>query len=296
MVAESRLRTALRRGRARAQTRAARAASALGFELRRKTFYLPFPDVDRLPDSLWADNRATPGLDLRIEEASQLLKELGPSIREFSATGFPIQNGSYEWGDAETLYAMLRRLKPTRVVELGSGASSHVIALAQAANADQGNPFVYEGYDPFPGWHEMGKVSGAAVHPVAAEDLDPSVVRTLRPDDVLFVDTTHTVKTGGDVVHIVLDMLPLLSPGVYVHFHDIFLPSEYPKEWVVDRRQAWAEQYLLQAFLAFNPVFEVVLPVHALTTHCPDLVREMIPSFTTTGGAGPGAFWLRRER
>jgi hypothetical protein len=132
------------------------------------------------------------------------------------------------------------------------------------------------------------------VHPIAAQDLDPDVVRALGHNDVLFVDTTHTVKTGGDVVHIVLEMLPRLASGVYVHFHDIFLPDEYPREWVVQRRRAWAEQYLLQAFLAFNSAFEVVLPLHALTRRQPELARETIPSFARTRGTGPGAFWIRR--
>ncbi|MGZ4173973.1 MAG: hypothetical protein ACXVQR_05795 [Solirubrobacteraceae bacterium] len=97
-----------------------------------------------------------------------------------------------------------------------------------------------------------------------AEDVDASEITALGRDDVLFVDTTHTVKSGGDVTRIVLDLLPLVASGVLVHFHDIFLPYGYPSAWVLEERRAWAEQYLLQAFLAFKAAFEVVFPAYAV--------------------------------
>lgn len=295
MASQQRFRIALRRGRVRAEAQAAAAARALGYELRRQHFYQPFPDVKRLPESLWISELAPAGIDLRIDSAATLVRELSGYTQEFPTLGFPIPNSSYEWGDAETLYGMLRHLKPRRLIELGSGASSHLIALTQATNAQDGSPFVFESYDPFVGWHEMGTVDGAIIHPVAAEDIDPSVVEVLEPNDVLFVDTTHTVKTGGDVVHIVLKVLPRVPAGVYVHFHDIFLPYEYPRDWVMQRRRAWAEQYLLHAFLAFNPTFEIVLPVYALWRKRPELMRSAIPTLGAMQGSGPGAFWIRRR-
>jgi hypothetical protein len=100
------------------------------------------------------------------------------------------------------------------------------------------------------------------------------------------------VKTGGDVVRIVLEVLPVLRPGVLVHFHDVFLPYEYPRAWVFELRRAWGEQYLLQAFLAYNEEFEVLMPCHALSRAEPERSSQLISSF------GPevarGAFWIRR--
>jgi hypothetical protein len=107
----------------------------------------------------------------------------------------------------------------------------------------------------------------------------------------LFVDTTHTVKIAGDVNRIVLDVLPILAPGVMVHFHDIYLPWEYPREFIVERRFFWAEQDLLQAFLAFNQQFEVLFATHALHRRQAKAVAELVPE---TVGATPGALWLRR--
>lgn len=112
----------------------------------------------------------------------------------------------------------------------------------------------------------------------------------LEEGDILFVDTTHTVRTGGDVVHIFLQILPRPAQGVIVHIHDIFLPYEYPRDWVVDRRRAWAEQYLLQAFLAFNTTFEVLMPNYAIARSAPDTLAQLGPKFRTGGRLG--GFWL----
>lgn len=291
---ESTLRLFLRRARRSVESRTGMVARRAGYEFRRRHFYEPFPDVEHFDERLWQWPHWPAAVDLNADAARALLLDLAPHIREFGRVGFPIVNGSYESVDAETLYAMLRRLRPKRVVELGSGASSYVIQHARIANAEDGADFTHTIYDPYPGWHPMGVTGGADIQPLAAERLDASVFDALGENDVLFVDTTHTVKTGGDVVHIMLDLLPRVPLGVYVHFHDIFLPFEYPRTWVVDERRAWAEQYLLEAFLSFNAAFEVVLPIHLLVREYPDLVREIVPSASSDVGTGAAAFWLRR--
>lgn len=276
------------------EARVGLALRSVGIELRRSSFYLPLPDAAHLPETLWSGPRPTPGLELRLDDGLRLTGAIGGYLTEFPTT-FQVANGSYEYGDAHTLWAMLRHLKPRHLIELGSGASSHLISAAKAANEADGSPLQFTTYDPFPGWHSMGAVPGSVVHPIAAERLDPQVVDTLESGDVLFVDTTHTVKTGGDVAHIFLELLPRLKSGVYVHIHDIFLPYEYPRRWVKDLRFAWAEQYLLQAFLAFNEQFEVVLPVHALWRDRHDQLVQVIPDLAQIEGEGPGAFWIRRR-
>lgn len=259
--------------------------------LRLPAFYLPFPEVERLPESLWSTERPMHGIDLRLDAATGLLHELSGHMSEPVLDDYDLANGTYEWSDLQTLYGMLRHLKPSQVMELGSGASTHVIQLARTVNEQEGSPFRHTAFDPFGGWHEMGVPDGLEIQPTPAERLDPAAVEALGADDVLFVDTTHTVKTGGDVQHIILYLLPRLAPGVHVHFHDIFLPYDYPRQWVVDERRAWAEQYLLEAFLAFNPEFEVVLPVGALSRKREVDFRRAIPRH---GPGGAGAFWIRR--
>jgi hypothetical protein len=302
-----------------------RALRPAGYQLSRRSFYSPIPIVEELSPALWDGPSELPGVDLRVEDALALLDgPLLPYLAEFHPplhpTGsggslpstrppglsaptepsgepsrFWLNNSSYESVDAETLYAILRHLKPARVHELGSGASTHVIHLAALANAREGSPLEHTVFDPFPFQvSPMGPVAGVPTHQIRAEDLDPARFAALLAGDVLFVDTTHTVRTGGDVTHIFLEILPRLAPGVTVHVHDIFLPYEYPREWVVDQRRAWAEQYLLQAFLAFNHDFEVVLPNHALARAAPDALKRAIPSFDPQT-VRPGGFWIRRR-
>lgn len=276
-------------------------AERTGHELVPRNYYSPLPDRDALNLDLWRGPRRLDGVDLRLDAAVDLLEELAPLIEEFdppterptSESRFYVENGGYGTVDAEVLYALLRHFQPARVIELGSGASSHVIAAAARANAAADRGFEHLIFDPFPfEANPIGPVNGPAVHPIRAEDLDEGVVSGLASGDVLFVDTTHTVKTGGDVTRIVLEFLPRLAPGVLVHLHDIFLPYEYPRGWVLDERRAYAEQYLLQAFLAFNPAYEVVFPAYAVARAVPELLASVVPSFRQ--GAAPGAFWIRR--
>jgi hypothetical protein len=304
-----------------AEDTAGRVLRPAGYQLTRRNFYSPIPIVEELPSSLWNGPSELSGVDLRVEDALALLDgPLRPYLAEFrpplhppapgasrytaepsglSAPAEPgrfwLDNRSYGCVDAETLYAMLRHLKPARVYELGSGASSHVIHLAGLASAEEGSPLEHTVFDPFPFTASpMGPVAGIPVHPIRAENLDPARFTALRAGDVLFVDTTHTVRTGGDVTHIFLEIVPRLAPGVAVHVHDVFLPHEYPRDWVVVERRAWAEQYLLQAFLAFNRDFEVVLPNYALARAAPDALRRAVPSFDPAT-VRPGAFWFRRR-
>ena len=112
----------------------------------------------------------------------------------------------------------------------------------------------------------------------------------LDRDDILFIDSSHTVKVGSDVNHLLGDVLPRLRPGVYVHVHDIFYPFEYPESWVVGGR-AWNEAYALRAFLAFNDTFEIVLFTSFLETFHKDTLERDMPLSVLNHG---GSIWLRR--
>ena len=279
-----------------------RAAGRLGYELHRvNDFYSPLPDVTKLREGLWDVPGPLPGIDLRVEDAFALLEhELAPFLGEFSgpkgplASGYELSNGFYSAVDSEVLYAIVRWRQPAQVIELGSGNSSRVIAHALERNRADGRAAEYRVYDPYPfyGGGQVPAPASADVRPLSATEVPLADIEGLERGDVLFVDTTHTVKTGGDVVRIVLELLPALRPGVVVHFHDIFLPYEYPRTWVLELRRAWAEQYLLQAFLAYNSGFEVLMPCHATSRSDPSRLRRSIPS--AHPGVAPGAFWIQR--
>ncbi len=267
-------------------------------------FYSPIPDLELVPGDIWERRSELAGIDLEVDSAITMIEEqLAPFVAELDipVSGpqepgcFYLQNENYESVDAELLYAIVRARKPRRVVELGSGFTTLLIGEAARRNADEGHETLHLAYDPYPRAQILGENTPPPTRfePLPATEVPLDDFRELEAGDVLFVDTTHTVKLGSDVNHIILDLLPRLSPGVLIHFHDIFLPWEYPREWFEKMSYFWAEQYLLQAFLAFNDSFDVILPAAAVATEFPDRLARVIPSFSP--GRRPGAFWLLRR-
>jgi hypothetical protein len=271
------------------------AAARAGVQFVVKSYYSPIPDLRRLPDDVWSRRSPMRGVDLDVERAFDRTEAMLQRWAGELAPGDPIAlpNESYSWGDAHLLHAMVRELRPARVHELGSGQSTLVLAGACRRNAADGAPVHYEVVDPYPTVAPPGTPGVTRFRQEPAEGLPIEWFEQLGAGDVLFVDTTHTVKVGSDVNRIVLDVLPALRPGVIVHFHDVFLPYEYPRAWAEDYGLYWSEQYLLQAFLSGNPAWEVLCPLHALAREDEARLRAALPG--APAGIGCGAFWIRRR-
>jgi hypothetical protein len=109
----------------------------------------------------------------------------------------------------------------------------------------------------------------------------------------LFIDSTHTVKFRSDVCYEFLEILPVLTPGVWVHVHDIFFPNDYPAEWILERRLALNEQYLLEAFLSFSNAYDVELANHWLSLDYSDALTALYPEASAMTTAS--SFWMRRN-
>lgn len=125
-------------------------------------------------------------------------------------------------------------------------------------------------------------------------DVDLTIFDELKENDIFFIDSSHVLRAGGDVFVEYLHIVPKLNKGVLIHIHDIFLPYEYPKDWILNKRLFWTEQYLLQAFLAFNSEFEVLLAVNYLATHYPGELSKKCPVWAKLK-RGHGSFWIRRK-
>lgn len=273
----------------------------LGFDLLRRHYHSPVPDLTALPDDIWTRESklsglrfdAVTGLKFIESELSQYLAEYTPPR---ASTGNPrdfyLDNGElYESVDAETLYAMVRRFSPRRVIELGSGFSTLVIADARARNERSDTRHLV--YDPYPRPDLLPVLDTVAeVHRTSAMDVPMAEFSALQAGDILFVDTSHTVKLGGEVNRVVLEILPVLAPGVLIHIHDIFIPWEYPRHLPEMRNHFWTEQYLVQAFLAFNQEYDILFSAHALQRRFPDAIARLVPSARPE--TCPAAFWLRR--
>lgn len=162
--------------------------------------------------------------------------------------GFDPENRFFNGSDAVMLYLMVREFKPKRIIEVGSGNSTRIV---RAALSDGGVVANHVAIDPFPREDIQGLVD--QIHRRRLEEIKSSdlldLVDSLHSGDVLFIDSSHEVRTGGDLAVIFCRVLPRLKPGVVVHFHDIFLPFEYPREFL-ETYPMWGEQYLVQTWMA----------------------------------------------
>jgi hypothetical protein len=201
----------------------------------------------------------------------------------------PCLNNEYFGGiDSEVLYAVVSRNRPKTIIEVGSGYSTRVIAKAIA---DQGLTTKLISIDPFP----RAPVAGIANERLSCmvEALPAtSFADQLSSGDILFIDSSHTVTTGGDVPFLFLEVLPRLAQGVIVHIHDVFLPFDYPKEWIVDFRWRWTEQYLVHAFLCNNSAFEIIWASQYMWREFKQDVLHVIPRGATA--PLPTSLWLKR--
>ena len=221
-----------------------------------------------------------------LTAVEQFRKELARFTRPQRADEFSLENAYYTSPDAEVLYAMVRLHKPRCIIEVGSGNST--LLFRQAIN-DGGLNTKLTSIDPNPRRqveHHADEVIRARLETLYPQEIS----LRLQANDFLFVDSSHEIKTGNDVVTLFLTILPTLVPGVIIHLHDIFLPFDYPKEWIVDFGWGWNEQYLLQAMLQGGNEFEVLWAGHHFERSLSDFGKH----FPLWRGEAAKSVWLRR--
>lgn len=273
-------------------------------------FYSPIPDIKDLEERrIWDVRSELPGIDFRPEQQLELLTELGtrfggecrwPLNLLADPSEFYLQNPSFSYGCAASTHCMIRNVKPRAVVEIGSGMSSRVITKALAKNSSEdGRGSDYLIVDPYPGEAiKEGLVRVSELVAKRVELIDFAFWKRLKANDILFIDSGHCVKIGGDVNYLFLEILPRLAPGVIIHIHDINLPYEYPRVYAMSEtfRQFWTEQYLLQAFLCFNNEFEILLAMNYLMIDCAGVFRKAFPFYDPEiHPLVSSSFWIRRR-
>lgn len=270
-------------------------------------YYSPIPDTQNLPNEPWKDRRSLPSVALNVDAACEWLETLMrkyrqecgalPNQRSHDPHQYFLDNEAYGRGDADVLYAILREMRPRKIIEIGSGYSTLLICHAIRANLGEFNDFRCEfvAIEPFPPAYLVpppDEVTRLEARPVQHVPLHEFT--SLKAGDVLFIDSSHAAKIGSDVVYEYLSILPNLAPGVLVHVHDIFTPFEYPRGWIEDECFFWNEQYLLEAFLSFNEKFEVIMPLYAISQTYPQRFNEVIPSYEPARHR-VASFWIRRR-
>jgi len=264
-----------------------------GFHATPVHFYQPIPDTRELPETLWKQPSNLVGINMNDAMQLDLLRNHFTKFREecsdFPAEPPPGQRRPFRGVDALAAYCMVRHFQPRLIIEVGSGFSS--LALGQAAAKNKNSALIC--IDPFPSdFLRKGFPGLQSSIEKKIQDIDLKFFSRLQSGDILFIDSSHTVKIGGDVNFLFLEVLPRLKPGVIVHVHDIFLPFEYRRDWVLDEFRFWNEQYLLQAFLTFNSEFEVLLANSYLNHY---YQKDLKAAFRNLPSWAGGSFWMRRK-
>lgn len=271
-------------------------------------YYSPVPDIDDLKKrQVWQKKSALKGIDFNPKRQIDLLKSLGqkygqdchwPLSPTDNPTNYFVDNQSFSFGCAAALYAMIRHFKPKKIIEIGSGNSSQIINQALGANKNENHPCQYTIIDPYPTAYVRNRKIPAKLIAKKVETVDPKIFEKLGRNDILFIDSSHSVKIGSDVNFLYLDVLPRLKPGVVVHIHDIAIPYEYPKEYATSEhfRQFWAEQYLLQAFLVGNRDFEILQAMGYLMRDQKRVFQRAFPHYDPKIHLlNSGSFWMRKN-
>ena len=265
-------------------------------------FYSPVPSLAqfrRMEHRLYQSPRTLPGIDLN--EAGQL-EAISKVATYYAEQPFPqhkdekcrffFENPNFSYGEAIVYYGLLRHLRPQRVIEVGSGYSTAVLLDTLDISGIRADCTCIE---PFPELllSLIRPEDKRRLHIASTElqEVDLGIFDALGSGDILFIDSTHVSKVGSDVNIILFEILPRLASGVYVHFHDIFYPFEYPREWVLEGR-CWNEIYLLRAFLAYNASFRVEVFSSFLAQHHHDVLSSSLPLVAWRPGS---SLWLRKN-
>jgi predicted O-methyltransferase YrrM len=268
-------------------------------------FYSTIPSYSELlarEERLFSrQKQAIVGIDLCDRRMLDYLDRFAQFYSEFSfpetATDeyrFFLSNSCYSRGDAVVLYSMMRELKPNRIIEIGSGYSTCLVLDVMERYLEHSVDYVC--VEPFPnrmlsmirrGDRERFRLISEPV-----QEVDLELFSSLKPNDILFIDSTHVSKCNSDVNALFFRILPVLPGGVYVHFHDIFYPFEYPRKWLLEIGASWNELYVLRAFLQYNSEFSVEFFCDYMGLFHREKLSETVPVFLKGPG---GSIWLRRR-
>jgi hypothetical protein len=245
-------------------------------------YYIDYPDVNQLAKTadLWANPSQLAGIETDLDQQAACLRAIcGLFSNEVRGnphyqTAVSTDCGpGYGYIEAEALHCVIRSLKPKRIVEVGSGVSTYCILQAAARNETQ---CAITCVEPYPRqWLRKADVT-LVEKPVQAVPLE--LFESLGDGDFLFIDSSHTVKTGSDANFLILEVLPRLKPGVVVHLHDIFLPYDYPRD-VLRFCFQWQETALLHAFLIGNRNVEILFCLSQLHYARSGVLREVFPEY-----------------
>ncbi|MGQ0800066.1 MAG: class I SAM-dependent methyltransferase [Pseudomarimonas sp.] len=270
-------------------------------------FYSPVVDPDELAlreSELWPTQPVVLGIDFNDASHLQVLQqfyprhigaydypELAPAGDE-TLRGFYTQNSQFSWLDSRSLFVLLCEWRPRRIIEVGSGYSS--LLMADVNQRFLNGTCEISCVEPYPRPFLTRGIPGLTrVVQEKVQAVPLSLFESLQAGDILFIDSSHVAKTGSDVNYLLFEVLPRLATGVRIHVHDIFLPNEYPRDWVIGENRSWNEQYALRALLMYSTAFKVIFGCSYAFARFPTEVQAALALPKGHAFAG-GSLWIER--
>jgi predicted O-methyltransferase YrrM len=251
----------------------------VGLDLLPRHFYSSIPSVHQLR----ATNRWRPprtlvgvnGIDIQgqLEFARSVVPDHWPQDIHGDACR---ENGAAGYGPVESnfLYGFVYSKRPRKIVQVGAGIST-AIALSAARHAGYEVDIV--AVDPYP--TQFLRAAAITLIEQDAQDVPLEQLTELGEGDLLFIDSTHTVRADSEVNRLVLEVLPRLRPGVFVHFHDIYFPYDYQRDLLDEALFFWSESTLVHAFLIGNERYRIAAALSMLHYEAPDQLAKLIPAY-----------------
>lgn len=266
-------------------------------------YYSPIPsreDVLAYVKSRTTPTSELPGINLNEQNQRDALDEYASFYQDLPFPEKPTtthryyyENGWFSYSDAIFLYCFLRKHAPKKIIEIGSGFSSAVMLDTIDGFFSQRPAVTF--IEPYPD-RLIGLLRDSDREQVRLidkriQDAPLETVLALESGDLLFIDSSHVLKCGSDLQLLMFEILPRLRPGVFVHFHDVFYPFDYPADWLTEGRY-WNENYFLRAFLSYNSDWSIRFFNSYAHFMFSDLIKEKMPLCAKNTG---GSIYLQRE-
>ena len=249
-------------------------------------YYSPVANILELERTkpVWARKSELPGVAVNLDEEVDNLRTIClPFQKEYLGNniyreGAKNHRQAYGYIEAEALHAVIRHYRPRRVIEVGGGLSTYCILTALKMNQEEGaGSWSMVCVEPYPS-QSLRELAGINLISAHVQSVPLELFTDLGENDFLFIDSSHAMKPASDVNHLILEVLPRLRSGVLVHFHDIHLPYDYPRD-VLENFLHFNETSLLRAFLIFNDRVKIIFCMSQLHYERRDALQEVFPDY-----------------
>lgn len=275
----------------------------MGYHVHPIHYYSPMPDLRELSKNKHEWNVETDfskidydlEYQLHLNDIFSTYKEecaLLPSFKDLITKGFGPGYGEIE---AHIQHCVIRHFKPRKIIEVGCGISTFYSSNALLMNKNEGHESGLTCIEPYPFKNLKDIPFIDKIIPEKVQNVSADFFQQLEENDILFIDSSHTVKIGSDVNYLFLDILPYLKKGVLIHIHDIPFPYlyPYPESAIFDRLRFWQEPVLLKAFLINNHAFKMIYCSSHLHFKQPELLESAFPAYDKKKHF-PASLWIQK--